>query len=375
MPTDDVVKTTLDQNRMAERLGWGARIGRALRRANSAVSYIIGLPILTMLGGLLVGYYQYLNAYQEKISARAENDVKTATAAFSEISKKFSQVQMLQQALFTNVSNALDEKVSRDEQVMAAKHAKAISATYETAWVTLLENGDLMARSAEIDIDWATDFNRDQVTSHYPNSDPLSRSLLATYDFDCNDNLPKVAPVIRERPSDACEADGSRYFGVHDFSSNVCPKRRISTDSPPSVRVEWYSAKHQVLTMHYCLQVLHQRLSKARSWALHGEPNPATAAAFRTERDQLRREIDIQAARLEAFMGLALFHIEAIRVKYRPVSFVCHLPFATPLISRWNDSCTPVQTTPYEGLRRPDSIPSNPPSNAGSKQVSAAASR
>ncbi|KRR29718.1 hypothetical protein CQ13_15315 [Bradyrhizobium retamae] len=370
-----MVKAARDQEEIAQCLGWGARIRRALRKANSAVSYVIGLPILTMLGGLLVGYYQYLNAYQEKISARAENDVKAATAAFTEISKKFSQVQMLQQALFINISNALDENVSPDEQVMAAKHAKSISTTYEKAWVTLLENGDVMARSAEIDIDWATDFKRDQITSHYPNSDPLSRTLLAAYDFDCNDNLPKVAPVIREQPPDACEVDGSRHFGIHDFSINVCPKRRISTGSGSSVRVHWYSAKHQVVTMHYCLQVLHQRLAKVRSWALHGEPSPAAAVAFRAERDQLRKEIDVQAARLEAFMGLALFHIEAVRVKYRPVSFACHLPFATPIISRWNDSCTPVQTTPYEGLRTPDSTPSKTPSNAASKQVSAAVPR
>jgi hypothetical protein len=369
MPADEDRAAVPDHHQVARRPGWGNRIGRSLRKANSVFSYIIGLPVLTMLGGLIVGYYQYLNAYQEKISARAANDVKTATESYTNISKKFSQVQMLQQALFVNVSNALDEGVGADERAMAAKHAKSVSTTYETAWVALIENGDVMARSAETDIDWATDFNRDQKTSHYPNSDPLSRSLLAAYDFDCSDNLPKIAPVIRERPSNACHA-ANQQFGAYDFSTNVCPKRQINSDLDSSVTVHWYSAKHQVLTMQYCLQVLHQRLAKARSWALHSEPSPTAAVAFRAERDQLRKEIDIQAARLEAFMGLALFQIEAIRVKYRPVSFVCHFPFATPIISRWNDSCTPVQTTPYEGLRIPES---KPPVKTDLKQVSAAA--
>jgi hypothetical protein len=370
MPADTEIKPAIsDQDLDGRPVGWGTRIGRALRKANSMFSYVIGLPVLTMLGGLIVGYYQYLNAYQEKISARAANDVKTATETYTSISKKFSQVQMLQQALFVNVSNALDEDVGADERAMAAKHAKLVSTTYETAWVTLLENGDVMARSAETDIDWATDFKRDPAIAHYPNSDPLSRSLLAKYDFDCTGNLPKVEPVIRERASNAChEADKPR--DGYDFSTNICPKGSINPDSESSVTVHWYSAKHQVLTMQYCLQVLHQRLAKARSWALHGEPSPAAAVSFRAERDQLQKEIDVQIGRLEAFMGLALFQIEAIRVKYRPVSFVCHLPFATPIVSRWNDSCTPVQTTPYEGLKIPGS---KPPVKTDLKQVSAAA--
>jgi hypothetical protein len=79
--------------------------------------------------------------------------------------------------------------------------------------------------------------------------------------------------------------------------------------------------------------------------------------------DQIQREIDNQAARLEAFMGLALFQIEAIQVKYPPVSFVCHLPFATPLVSWWNDACTPVLTTPYLREKPPDKEPSKPASN------------
>jgi hypothetical protein len=99
------------------------------------------------------------------------------------------------------------------------------------------------------------------------------------------------------------------------------------------------------------------------AWALHDEPRPATKLALPVERDQIQREIDNQAARLEAFMGLALFQIEAIQVKYRPVSFVCHLPFATPLVSWWNDACTPVRTTPYLREKQPDKEPSKPASN------------
>ena len=121
--------------------------------------------------------------------------------------------------------------------------------------------------------------------------------------------------------------------------------------------VHWYSARHQVLTMHYCFHALHQRLAKVRYWASQAEPGSASKPASRAEREQIRKAIDNQAARLEAFMGLATFQIEAMRVKYRPVSFACHIPFFAPLISERNDSCTPVRTTPLgfapSGFSRP----------------------
>ena len=32
-------------------------------------------------------------------------------------------------------------------------------------------------------------------------------------------------------------------------------------------RINWYSAKHHVLTMHYCLEAAHNKLAAARQWA------------------------------------------------------------------------------------------------------------
>lgn len=367
MPAEVTDASSPDRDQISERCGWRACLGRFFGRANSAFSYLIGLPIITLLGGLLVGYYQYLNAYQDKIRARGESDATMATAVFTDISRKFSQAQMLQQALLLNVSNAFDESASIDERVIAAKYAKSVSDTYEKSWVALLESGDLMARSAEIHIDWATDFKRGPGVSHYPNSDPLSRSLLAAYNFDCNDNLPKFVPTKsnRKRKTETCHVDDDQNPApFEDSYVNLCPRRHGEVDPGSSVlTIQWYSAKHQVLTMHYCFHVLHQRLAKMHAWALHDEPRPATKLALPVERDQIQREIDNQAARLEAFMGLASFQIEAIQVKYRPVSFVCHLPFATPLVSWWNDACTPVRTTPYLREKQPDKEPSKPASN------------
>jgi len=46
-------------------------------------------------------------------------------------------------------------------------------------------------------------------------------------------------------------------------------------------------------------------------------------AKFLAEREQTRTELDNQVMRLDAFMSLAMFQMENIRVKYRPVGFVC----------------------------------------------------
>ena len=238
MPAEVTDVSSSDRDQISERCGWRARLGRFFGRANSAFSYLIGLPIITLLGGLLVGYYQYLNAYQEKIRARGENDATMATAVFTDISRKFSQAQMLQQALLLNVSNALDESASIDERVIAAKYAKSVSDTYEKSWVALLESGDLMARSAEIHIDWATDFKRGPGVSHYPNSDPLSRSLLAAYDFDCNDNLPKFVPTKsnRKRKTETCHVDDDQNPApFEDSYVNLCPRRHGEVDPGSSV--------------------------------------------------------------------------------------------------------------------------------------------
>ncbi len=351
MPEDRADDRAPDHDETEEHAGSLGRVGRFLR----LVSYLVGLPIITLLGSLLVGYYQYLNAYQDKVNARAENDVRMATAAFAEISKKFSEAQTLQQAMFQDFLNALDDNIGADEQALATRHAKNVWEAYEAAGLALLQAGDLLARNAEIYVDWATDFARDPADHHDPNGDPLSRLSLAAYDFDCSSVLPAFVPgnPARQKAASTCPVDPNQYREPEGFSYNLCPRKESKDDQRQSITIHWFSAKHQILTMHYCFDTLHQRLAKVRAWASQGEPTPAIKLAARTDREQLRNEIDTQTARLDAFTGLALYQIEVIRVKYRPVSFACHIPFLTPLVSLWNDACTPIRTTPYPGLTRP----------------------
>jgi hypothetical protein len=138
--TDDGANQPLrDRSAMAKPPGVLARTARLFAKAHRALAYIIGLPTITLLGGAIIGYYQYVHAYQEKIGLRAENDVKMATATFTDISTRFGEAQTLQRMLLADYFSTLDEHVSDSEKALAAKHAQTIFPTYEAAWVALLE--------------------------------------------------------------------------------------------------------------------------------------------------------------------------------------------------------------------------------------------
>ena len=51
---------------------------------------------MTLLTSLFGGYFQYLNAYQDKVSTQAKEDMTAAAATFAEVSNSFAEMQALQ---------------------------------------------------------------------------------------------------------------------------------------------------------------------------------------------------------------------------------------------------------------------------------------
>jgi hypothetical protein len=345
MPNDATVTPQPDENAAPRRgpLRWFGRLDQWLHLVG-------GISIFTLLSSLAVGYFQYYSEYQEKVSVQAREDMKGATDTFTDVSKRFSEAQTLQQILFQDFTEAFDESANATKRAAAAKHAQGIVPTYETDSMALLESGDLIARDAEIYIDWASDFKRDPNRSNQPSGDPLVRPVLKTYDFDCNDNLPQFVPDAKAADGDdktpACQLNRSERLARASRGTTVslCPRQKGVNDPPDGVTIDWFSAKHEALTLHYCFENLHERLGRVRSWAAHPEGRPPTREVVRTEREQIRTEIDNQARRLEAFMGLATFRMDAIRLNYRPVGVYCRLPFVSMVWGLVSDSCTPVIT-------------------------------
>jgi hypothetical protein len=289
-----------------------------------------------VLSSLIVAYFQYVNAYEEKVRAQAVSDMSAAKDTFNDISKKFSDAQTLLQLLFRDFTAASDQNASDSARRLAVEDAQAILKKYDETRLSLLEAGEVMARNAEIHIDWATEF-RDTREPHYPNSDPLTQTLLRDRNFDCDNYLPDYRnPHNSTGNGNTCLSQRDQVF---KWAVGLCPNEK---EKGEPVRIDWFSAKHQVLTMHYCFRTLHERLAPARSWASGKDAGPV--AASRVELEQMQKAIDNQAARLNEFMGLALFQMEAIRQNYQAAGYICHIPLVSSLPFK---GCNPLKTTPF----------------------------
>ena len=87
------------------------RVEGWLGRANQAVTYIVGLPVVTLLGSVLVGHFQYLSAYQDKVATESQRQITTAESTFTDIATTFSKALTLQQFLFFNFNDAVTRKI------------------------------------------------------------------------------------------------------------------------------------------------------------------------------------------------------------------------------------------------------------------------
>ena len=344
--------TAHTQSPPKEPLSWLAKCERGFTLFRS-------LSLVGLVSSLLVSSFQYLNSYQDKVTAQAKENMQNAAKTFDDIATKFSLVQTLQQQLFFDYSTALDDRAGANEQALAVKSAQSVLKDYETAQLTLSETGDLLARKAQMYIDWATNFSRNPLEQETPSSDPLDQTLLRAFDFDCDHNLPQFSPskggAATAPPAsaeDACAIDARYNFDAADSYVDICPKNREKAGTSNSVTIHWFSAKHQVVTMHYCLRSLHEKLAPVRHWASQPEAKPAGNASSQADRERIQGAIELQAKRLNAFMNLATFHMDGIRESYRPDSYVCHVPILISVVSYFNDACTPVTTTPIIVKRR-----------------------
>ena len=75
-----------------------------------------GLAIVTVLTSVFGGYFQYLNAYQEKVSTQARDDMTAATATFLEISNALAEMQSQQQLLYSDFMRTFADKTDASDQ-------------------------------------------------------------------------------------------------------------------------------------------------------------------------------------------------------------------------------------------------------------------
>ena len=348
MPNDDMHKPPAAADDTAPKsapLRW-------LWKFNHGLDIVKGLSLVTVLSSLAVGYFQYLNAYQEKVGSQAKEDMSSATATFTEISRAFSEVQALQQTLYSDFARAIRDKSDASDQALGTKNARAVSERYEKARIALRENIDVLTRKAEVHIDWASDTYRDAADKHNVDDDPLSRPVLRDYAFDCSDryNFPAFGNVH------ASDDDAPTKEVADDKYCAMAEKRGVDAMTRPkdafiricagpndreAKRIYWYSAKHHVLTMHYCFEATHGKLAAARQWASGSDRDAAKESEILQGEKEINAQLEDLADRVSAFSSLALFQMERIRVKYRPVGFLCSVPLVRNIPSA---NCFPIRT-------------------------------
>ncbi|GAC1340829.1 MAG: hypothetical protein NVSMB20_17020 [Bradyrhizobium sp.] len=327
-----------------------------LKVLDSWFSVAKGLTLVTVLTGLLGGYFQYLNAYEEKVSVQAKDDMAAATATFLEIANAFAHAQTLQEFLVFDLEAVFRDGSDNGSNAMITNHARVVFPDYLKARTALRQSSAVLAHKAEIYIDWASDRGRDPAASRGLDMDPLSEAVLAKYHFNCDDaaNLPPFAangtsrgPKPAPKNPSACRAEkpDEKTSFVH-----FCGKDEEDIERPP-LRIDWNSAKHHVVTMAYCFRTAHSGIETARVWASNNDLSEQKKREFKAQQENeiLDTKLSLGVIRLNAFMTRAMSQLEGIRVKYRPAGFWCHVPGVRDAIDHLdNHRCTPIGTAASE---------------------------
>jgi hypothetical protein len=327
--------------------GFWARI----QAFDGRLSIAKGLTAVTLLTGFFGGYFQYLNSYEDKVSTLAKADMQSATSTFVEISDAFAEAQMLQQLMFFDFTAALDAGPDAGEKGMVTQAGNDLFPSYVKARTALRQNSSVFAHKAEIYIDWASDLGRDPATQQALDGDPLTETLLGTYDFDCDapSNFPNFAGGNRAAPAPAAPRCSGDYLDVNNpLRISLCARRPDTGEidpNRPAITIDWQSAKHHVLVMHYCFEATHSEIHTARIWASKNEVSDDRVSKFRANQERYKASLDGEVARLNAFMTVAMSQLERIRLKYRPSGFVCHVPLVRDAIGMFSTKCTPIGTS------------------------------
>jgi hypothetical protein len=351
MQADSADNPPQGSNREPERSGLWERI----KYWDSQFSVAKGLTIVTLLTGFFGGYFQYLNAYEDKVGADAKEDMTAATSTFEDVSNTFAEAQMLQQIIYFDLKDVLSDASDAGDKAMTTKNARDVYPDYIKVRTALRQNSGVIARKAEIYVDWASNLQRDPAAQQTLETDPLSEAVLGDYSFECDAplNFPplKITNTPGEdhdpnRPADdSCAAGKETDDPKKPYLHHLCARNngKIVTNKP-GVDINWYSAKHHVLIMHYCFEAAHRRIETARVWASNNDLSEQRKSEFLAGEKQAETDLNNQVIRLNAFMGLAMSQLERIRVKYRPVGFFCHVPLVRDAIGLFSKRCTPIRT-------------------------------
>jgi hypothetical protein len=316
------------------------------------------ISILSCVAGLLGGYFQYLNAYQEQVREQAKADMAAATAEFVEISNAYAEAQTLQQRIYSDFLDSISDKSDSGIRKMVTGAGHATFQHYIKAKVELQHNSDVFARKAQIYIDWPSNLGHNAANTKAMDGDPLTEALLENYNFECDAPanlphyvLPKSANVAAGLSDDevcaAANAPKETMVGSGTLICAVDDQGKVD-HSKHAMAINWQSAKHHLLVMHHCFEVAHEQISTARIWASDNDVSERRKNDFLANADKYQTSLNDQTKRLDSFMNLVMSELDRIQVKYRPAGPFCHVPLLRELIGTFSSRCTPLRTADNE---------------------------
>lgn len=230
--------------------------------------------------------------------------------------------------MFFNYRDAVLAGTQDDDSALETKNARAIYPKYDDLRTSVRENIDLMARRTEADLDWASNTGRDAAKGGQVGADQISRLKLGAYNFDCDKD--KNMPDFRG--------------GKSSISLPVPPEVKKENPAATQLGIDWYSAKHELLTLYFCFDKDHSRIEAARRWATKSPVVDAAKKKFVAHLSDIGNSFDREAVRLDDFLTLGSREIEAIHVKFRPGTWYCHMPIVRQLLDAFSNKCTPIRT-------------------------------
>jgi hypothetical protein len=300
-------------------------------------AYIKGASLFGIISALLVAYFQNLSAYESKVATQAKDDLTAATQTFTDVSNALSVPLALQNELIAAYHRAIAANKDSDASAYDTANARVVYKAYTDAHNSLSENYNLLARKLELYIDWPSDRYRDPAANSAPTADRIDMSLLNAYGFDCENHMPSFEKQRKDKDGHVVkDKDGN----LIDDSKTVLTDK----DTGKTLTIDWYSAKHNALAIETCFDITHRSMTAVRQWASSSPVDDKAKADFVDKNFAVfQTRASNQVLRLNAFMSLAMFNIDKIRVRYRPSGFICSLPGVSEILSLF-DSCSAIRT-------------------------------
>jgi hypothetical protein len=136
------------------------------------------------------------------------------------------------------------------------------------------------------------------------------------------------------------------FFTPPDPHTPLPPPKDLLKEIPnaPTIELKWFSAKHQLLTLYFCVEKTHENIEAARKWASGSTFSDADKQLPKNKINRIKDMLDRDVVRLNAFMTLAMREIEVIRVKFRVHPWYCKAPIILEIINSLSNRCTPLAT-------------------------------